>query len=47
VPNFAERIKPLSALLKKDIAFRWGDETSKSFEDIKDAISKAPVLISP
>jgi hypothetical protein len=46
VPNFAERIKPLSALLKKDVAFRWGDETNKSFEDIKNAISQAPVLIS-
>ena len=47
VPNFAERIKPLSSLLKKDVAFRWGDETNKSFEDIKNAISQAPVLISP
>jgi hypothetical protein len=47
VPNFAEMIKPLSALLKKDVAFRWGDETNKSFEDIKDAISQALVLINP
>jgi hypothetical protein len=46
VPNFSERIKPLSALLKKDVAFRWGDETKKYFEDIKNAISQAPVLIS-
>jgi transposase InsO family protein len=47
VPNFAERIKPLSALLKKDVAFRWDNKTNKSFEDIKDAISQAPVLINP
>jgi hypothetical protein len=47
VPNFAERIKPLSDLLKKDVSFRWGDETNKSFEDIKNSISQAPVLISP
>jgi hypothetical protein len=47
VPNFAERIKPLSALLKKDVAFRWGNEANRSFEDIKNAISQAPVLISP
>jgi hypothetical protein len=46
VPNFAERIKPLS-VIKKDVAFKWGDETNKSFEDIKNAISQAPVLISP
>jgi hypothetical protein len=47
VPNFVERIKPLSVLLKKDVAFRWNDKTNKSFEDIKDVISQAPVLISP
>jgi hypothetical protein len=47
VPNFVERIKPMSALLKKDIAFRWDDKALQSFGDIKDAISKAPVLISP
>jgi hypothetical protein len=47
VPNFAERIKPLSALLKKDVAFWWGNETNRSFEDIKNAISQALVLISP
>jgi hypothetical protein len=47
VPNFVERIKPLSALLKKDVVFRWDDKTNKSFKDIKYAISQAPVLISP
>jgi hypothetical protein len=47
VPNFDERIKPLSALVKKDVAFRWGNEADRSFEDIKNAISQAPVLISP
>jgi hypothetical protein len=47
MPNFAERIKPLSALLKKDVAFRWGNETNRSFEYIKNAISQAPILINP
>ena len=47
VPNFAERIKPLSTLLKKDVAFRWGKETDRSFEDIKNVIFQVPVLISP
>jgi hypothetical protein len=37
----------MSALLKKDVAFRWDDKAIKSFEDIKDAISQAPVLINP
>jgi hypothetical protein len=46
VPNFAERIKLLSALLKKDFSLRWGDETNRSFEYIKNTISQGPVLIS-
>ena len=37
----------MSALLKRDIAFRWDDKAIKSFEDIKDVISQAPVLIIP
>jgi hypothetical protein len=47
VLNFAERIKPLSTLLKKDVTFRWDDKTNKTFEDIKEAISQALVLINP
>ena len=47
VPNFAKRIKPMSSLLKKDVAFIWDDKAIKSFEDIKDAISQSLVLISP
>ena len=47
VPNFAERIKPLSTLLKKDVAFKWGNETNRSFEYIKNAISQSSILISP
>jgi hypothetical protein len=37
----------MSALLKKGVAFRWDDKAIKSFEDIKDAISQAPVLVNP
>jgi hypothetical protein len=47
VPKFAKIIKPMSALIKKDIAFRWDDKALQSFEDIKDTFSQALVLISP
>jgi hypothetical protein len=47
VPNFAERIKPMSALLKKDTMFKWNDKAIKYFEDLKYAIYQAPSLISP
>jgi hypothetical protein len=36
----------MSALLENDVAFRWDDKAIKSFEDIKDAISHAPILIN-
>jgi hypothetical protein len=45
VPNFDKRIKSMSALLKKDIAFIWDDKVPKYFEDIKNVVSQ--VSISP
>lgn len=47
IPNYAEIAKPIQTLLKKDVKFVWGNEGRKSFQEIKDAIVKAPVLISP
>jgi hypothetical protein len=37
----------MSAFLKNDMVFRWDDKAIKSFEDIKDTISQAPILVSP
>jgi hypothetical protein len=37
----------MNALLKKDVLFKWDDSSMKSFEDIKEAIMMAPVLVSP
>ena len=47
IPNFAEVIKPILKLLKKDVKFEWSDEGRKAFKVIKDAIAKSPVLDSP
>jgi hypothetical protein len=33
IPNFAEKVKPMNAFLKKDVAFRCDNESLKSFED--------------
>jgi hypothetical protein len=35
----------MNTLLKKDVSFRWDDKAIKSFKNINNAISKAPVLI--
>jgi hypothetical protein len=40
-------VKPIYKLLKKDVKFEWNDESKKAFQDIKTAISEAPVLMSP
>jgi poly(3-hydroxyalkanoate) synthetase len=37
----------MNALLRKDVTFRWDNDSLRSFEDIKEAITKAPVLVSP
>jgi len=47
IPNFVKKVKPMNALLRKDVAFKWDDNNIESFEDIKEAIAIAPVLISP
>jgi hypothetical protein len=47
IPNFAEIVKPLNKLLKKDACFEWESEGRMSFEHIKEAITVAPVLMNP
>jgi hypothetical protein len=47
IPNYAEIVKPIYKLLKKDVKFEWNDESKRAFQDIKTAISEALILISP
>ena len=47
IPNFAETIKQITTMLKKDQEFKWTTEAKKSFEKIKMALTEAPVLVSP
>ena len=47
IPNYAKIAKPIYKLLKKDVKFEWDEQGKKAFKEIKDAISKAPVLVSP
>jgi hypothetical protein len=46
-PDFAETIKPLQKMIRKDVKFKWDDERKDAFSNIKTAISQAPVLRSP
>jgi hypothetical protein len=45
-PNFKEIIKPLQKMIRKDAKFKWDDERKDAFNNIKAAISQAPVLRS-
>jgi hypothetical protein len=45
-PDFVETIKILQNMIHKDAKFRWDDERKGAFNNIKAAISRAPVLRS-
>jgi len=47
IPNFAEILKPISEMLKKDTDMKWNQEANNSFQHIKQAVIKATVLVSP
>jgi hypothetical protein len=47
IPNFVELVKHITGMLKKGSEIKWRTEAKDSFQSIKQAISDAPVLISP
>ena len=47
IRNFAEVVKYINSMLKKDNTFQWSKEAKQSFVSIKQALSKALVLVSP
>ena len=47
IPNFVETIKQITTMLKKDQEVKWTAKAKNSFEKIKKALTKSPVLVSP
>jgi hypothetical protein len=47
IPNFAEIVKLITYMLKKDNEVKWKTETKASFKHIKKVIGEAPMLASP
>lgn len=47
IRNFSKIGKPLTDLTQKDIPFHWTDKQQDSFQTLKDALCKAPVLAYP
>jgi hypothetical protein len=47
ISNFAELVKHITAMLRKGHEIKWTAEPRKSFDQIKKALTEAPVLVSP
>jgi hypothetical protein len=47
IPNLVEIIKHINNMLRKGCEIKWNPKPRKYFEDIKVALTKAPVLASP
>ena len=45
ISNFSSRCEPLRRLTKKEHKFEWTEAQQKAFEDLKTAITTAPVLM--
>lgn len=47
IPDFSKLAKPLTSLLKKEVAFNWRNEQQLSFELLKNKLVTSPVLAYP
>ena len=47
VPYFAQIVKPLQQMVKKNVQFKWTGIDKVDFKDIKTTIAHAPSLRSP
>ena len=47
IPNFSKVAKPLTQLLKKDVAFKWTENQENAFNTLKTALITEPILQYP
>ncbi|KAF8053493.1 hypothetical protein N665_1411s0024 [Sinapis alba] len=47
VKDFSTLAAPLTSVIKKDVAFKWGTEQEEGFQKLKDSLTNAPVLVLP
>ena len=47
ISRLGERGLPLYKLLHKMPEWRWSSEAQKAFDDIKDFLTKPPILVAP
>lgn len=44
VPNFSKIASPITSLTQKDKQFEWGEAQERAFIELKDLLTKAPIL---
>ena len=47
ISKFANRCRPFYQLLKKWRGFQWNEECDRAFRDLKDYLTRVPMLIAP
>ena len=47
IPNYAEIVRHITDMLKKDSEVKWSQESRDAFTRIKQAFAEAPVLAGP
>ena len=47
IPGYTERAKPLTNLISPNVRFEWTAECDSAFDDLKSALTTAPVLAYP
>ena len=47
IPSFANFVRPLTNLLKKDTPFEWTEECRKSLDTLIKIVTSSPVLVAP
>ena len=45
--NLLGHCQPFTRLMRKDVSFVWDEPCQKAFEDIKEYLTKPPVLVAP
>jgi len=47
IEDFAKRADPLTRLTRKDLKWEWREEQQDASNDLKEALSSTPVLMTP
>ena len=47
IGHYADIVRPLNDLTKKDLVWNWTDTCQEAFEKLKEEFQKAPVLLMP